>query len=93
MSTMKQLAEEYTNRIISAPQGHKIRQADAIIQHINDLVYEGSQQPISQEDKEKIAELIAEIIGDQGLAYKSADNQSYLQLVNYILAKLKASKK
>ncbi len=90
------IAQNYASLFVRAEDKKKV--IDEIIERINTLKYE-SGLLISNDDKERIIELIGEFLSNKRVwKYKyggyvispsAHDNQSYLNLVEYILAQIK----
>ena len=90
------IAQNYASLFVRADDKQKI--ADEIITKINSLKYENGQL-INNDDKEYILKLIGEFLSKKRIwKYKyggyiispsAHDNQSYLNLIEYILAQVK----
>lgn len=94
MTTKKELIEGYYREIKSVMPvglsykealGHQqLRVANDIAEQIKALVWETTQEPLSDEDKEKIIQGLRELI-----SVKEANNANYLLLINHITTQLK----
>lgn len=89
MPTIKELAQEYANRIRSANSQQEVQR---VLDEINRLVYEENQKPISSETKESLLERLMEIL-DASTVLKTFDNKNYLALVQHMLQQLRNTKK
>jgi hypothetical protein len=85
MATVEELAKSYARELKSAYDTKHA--ADQIFARIEGLTYVETNKPISEADKRKLLKLMqANIQGD--IAFKEADNTSYLALLAYINQKL-----
>ena len=84
MATMEELAKSYARELKSARDTK--RAADQIFARIEGLTYVNTGKPISEADKQQLLKLIQTNIQD--VAFKEADNTSYLALLAYINQKL-----
>lgn len=88
MPTLSEFAQQFANRIINAGSQREI---ELILDEINRLVYEGTNTPISLDEKESLLQAIYNIL--QPYAIKSFDNKNYLELIRHMMQQLRASKK
>jgi Holliday junction resolvasome RuvABC ATP-dependent DNA helicase subunit len=87
MATMEELAKSYARELKSARDTK--RAADRIFARIEELTYVRTGKPISEADKRQLLDLIQTNI-QVDVAFKEADNTSYLALLAYINQKLEA---
>jgi hypothetical protein len=85
MATMEELAKSYARELKSARDMK--RAADRIFARIEEVTYVGTGRPISEADKQQLLKLIQTNI-QVDIAFKEADNTSYLALLAYISQRL-----
>jgi hypothetical protein len=88
MSTLNKIAQHFADKIRNSGTQ---REAEIILDEINGVVYENTNNPISPDDKEKIVQSVYDIL--QSYVIKQFDNKNYLELVRHMLAQIRASKK
>lgn len=85
MATFDELARDYSQRLAADAS---VTAARSIAEHLNSLVYSGSNNALSLQDKQQILEKTYQDLAGRPTYTKSADNQQYLQLINWILSQI-----
>lgn len=92
--SLKEFAVVYARRIKSTPNRERDKEVQAVLNEINNLVYESTQKLISDNDKiTLLKELQNElkkmsVVDGKVLCLNEADNKNYLELVNAVLVAL-----
>lgn len=100
MATFIEIANELAKNFVQ--NSNKRQAAERIASYINNLVYSGTNTPLSYSDKEIIVRYIGEFIaGVRLFSYKDGgrviiaekrDNTTYLEMVGYVLGQLNTNK-
>ena len=84
--TLKELAKKYKDELKRHPYEQTIKN---IINEINSIVYEDTNEKISKADKDKLLDLIKNDYADDGsIILKHSDNSMFLKAVNILQANL-----
>lgn len=86
MPSFDEFAYEYARRLASARNPGLV--ARQIANELSQIVYSGTQTPLSLNDKSEILQKTYTYLEGAPYYTKSADNQQYLQLVNWILSQV-----
>ena len=82
MATIKEIADIYSNRLLSTNDG--VGESRKIAAEIQQLKYEGG-RALTEDDKKAIIKELNDVKrGPNGLILKEADNKNYLKLVALI---------
>jgi hypothetical protein len=98
MASIEDLARNYASLLKNAKQENKEKVAEEIFERINNLTYANTNQPISNQDKEKILDEMKYDItgwrpGQTVGILQDTDNSKHLALVASMLASIKGTKK
>jgi len=89
MANLQELGEQYAKKLIAAV--NKQLTGREIAEEIERLTYSDTKQPLSDYDKKYLIDNISSFIKNHYII-KEADNEKYLELVNYIQSNLKGGK-
>lgn len=92
--SLKEFAVDYARRIKNTPNKERDEEVQAVLNEINNLVYESSQKSISNNDKiallKELENELKKPLMKNGkiICLNEADNKNYLDMVNAVLVAL-----
>ena len=90
MATFDELSKHYA---VDLQKSYSKRvTAEKVVRDIKNLVYTGSNTPLSRHDQQQIAEGVFEKLGilSHGQVRKDADNKEFLELAVYVLSQFES---